>query len=186
MKNIILLAIVLLFSSQIIYGKDGDDIKNIKKMFNEIEQKANSSYLGYSRFQMVDNSNSTEGGMIIAYVLKKKFKKISVKYLGEMGKNDTDFYLKDNKIFFVYDVRTNYNAPVYLTKLEAKKQGIEAFNPKKSKKDENRFYFKDNKLIKWLNSDKKEVDVNSKESLTKSSDLQKEIKRVINLIKEEI
>ena len=144
------LLLVLLFSSQVIYSKDGENIKNIRKMFNEINQRANSSFLEYSRFQMNDNSNSTEGGMIIAFVLKKKFKKISVKYLGEMGKYDADFYFKDNKVFFVYSVRTNYNAPMYLTKSEAKKQGIEAFDPVKSTKDENRLYFKDDKLIKWL------------------------------------
>jgi len=188
MKNIIILLIVLLFSSQVIYAKDGEnkDIKNIKKMFSEINRKSNSSYLEYSRFQMLDNNNSTEGGMIVAFVLKKKFKKISVKYLGEMGKYDADFYLKDNKVFFVYSVRTNYNAPMYLTKSEAKKQGIEAFDPKKSTKDENRLYFKDDKLIKWLDNKKEELDVKSKKSLNKSKEIHKEIKRIITLIKKEI
>jgi len=188
MKKMIILLIVLLFSSQVIYSSDGENenIKNIKKMFAEINRKSNSSYLEYSRFQMVDNKNSTEGGMIVAFVLKKKFKKISVKYLGEMGKYDADFYLKDNKIFFVYTIRTTYNAPMYLTKKQAKKQGIDAFDPKKSTKEENRFYFKDSKLIKWLDDKKQEVDVKSKRSLEKSIELNKEIKRIISLIKKEI
>lgn len=186
MKNIITLILVLLFLSQVIYAKDGEDIKNIKKMFNEINQKANSSYLEYSRFQMNDNSKSTEGGMIIAFVLKKKFKKISVKYLSETGKYDADFYFKNNKVFFIYTVRTNYNVPIYLDKAEAKKDGVEAFDPEKSTKEENRFYFKDDKLIRWIDKNKDKVNVSSKKALSKSVELLKEVKRIISLIKKEI
>jgi len=185
MKKIIFSVVILLLTTQFLYGEN-KDIENIRKWFKEINQKANSPYLGYSRFQMADNGASTEGGLIIAHVSKKKFKKITVEHLGEMGKKNTDYYFKDGKLFFVYSIMTVYNAPVYLTKLEANKQKVEFFDPKKSKKTTERIYLKDGKLIRWLDSQNKKLNTKSKDAKDRIKEINNEVKRIISLIKKEI
>ncbi len=185
MKRFIFYAAILLFTTQMLYGEN-KDIKNIRKWFKEINQKSNPNEINYPMLVINDDQYSTEGGRITVFLSKKKFKKISAVYLGETNKYQVDFYFKDGKVFFIYQVRTIYNAPIYITKPEAEKQGIEAFNPEKSKVQATRYYYKDGKLIRFINEKNKKINVDDKSVKEKSKAVKEELKRILAIIKKEI
>ncbi|MBN2089799.1 hypothetical protein JW964_09300 [candidate division KSB1 bacterium] len=73
------------------------------------------------------------------------------------GRQHHEYYFKNNKLFFVYKEIQAYNAPFWMTDEIFKQQGNELYDPQKTKIFENRFYFHENKLIRWLNPEKKQV-----------------------------
>ena len=81
----------------------------------------------------------------------------------ESGKVIGEYYYKDEKLFFTFYTTHHYNVPSYLTPQRAKEIGIDAFDPKKTTVTEERYYFKNGKLIRWLGETKKEVDPTSQE-----------------------
>jgi hypothetical protein len=73
------------------------------------------------------------------------------------GRQHHEYYFKNNKLFFVYKEVQEYNAPFWMTAEVFKEQGNELYDPKKTKIFENRYYFHEDKLIRWLNPEKKQV-----------------------------
>ena len=182
----LLIFIMILISTQS-YGKKDKRVEIIRKWFKDTNYKAENTKV-FPVFKMNDSTKSTEGGTITAYISKKQFKKIKVEYLFETGKYNAEFYFHDNILFFVYTKRTYYNAPIYLTKVDAEgeAQGVEAFDPKKSSFQENRYYFNNKKLIRWIDKKRKQIDPNSKVAKDKEVDIKKELKEYITKIKKEL
>jgi hypothetical protein len=81
----------------------------------------------------------------------------------ESGKEIGEYYYKDEKLIFSLYTTHRYNVPSYLTPQRAKEIGIDAFDPKKTTISEDRYYYKNGKLIRWLGETKKEVDPASQE-----------------------
>ena len=181
LKKIIILA--LLMSSLYIFGEN-KDIEAIRKEFKEINSKAKPVLLDYTMIVTLIDKDSEKPAKVIAYLDNKKFKKISVEYMGETVKVNTDYYFKDGKLFFVYTVNTEYNASIYMDKKQAEKLGIEAFDPKKSKITTQRFYLKNGKLIRWLDKNKKKLDVNSKKASEKLKEILQESERIKKEVKD--
>lgn len=73
------------------------------------------------------------------------------------------YYHKDGKLFFVFCDNVQYNAPASMTREMAEEQGTEAFDRKKSIVTEDRYYFENNRMIRWVNKNKKQVDPNTQE-----------------------
>ena len=107
---------------------------------------------------------STEGADATAYHDGKgNVRLIRAELFFESGKEIGEYYYKDGWLIFSFYTTHRYNAPSYFTRERAKEIGIDAFDPKKTKVSEDRYYFKGGKLIRWLGENKNEVDAKSNE-----------------------
>ncbi len=88
---------------------------------------------------------SSEGGELTGYFEKDSIRKIVAIYAGEMGKSITEYYFKNNKLFFVFITDSLYDKPFYMT-------GYKVNNV-----EENRYYFFNDTLIKWLGKSNKPI-----------------------------
>jgi len=145
----------------------GDDILTIKKWFQEI----NSSIPTYTKIVSEDinvhkdinpDNYSFEGAsvyqMAIAnlerYYQNDGLKKAIVKFDGPQGQLVSEYYFQDNSLFFVFKTRVSYSKPKW----------SEDFKESDKTVTEDRFYFKDGKLIRWLVPNKEMVDLTSGEA----------------------
>jgi hypothetical protein len=117
---------------------------------------------------------SAEGGKIKAYYDDTILRKAIVSYFGETGQKIVDYYFWDNEIFFIFVEDYNYNSPVYVAE-DLPKEGIEAYDKKKTEGTQNRYYFTKNKLIRWIGPDKKNIDNKSPAFLKKQEELLKDV-----------
>ncbi len=98
---------------------------------------------------------STEGGEAVSYRDKDNtLRLLALWRYGETGKQYDEYYFNNDSLLFIYSARHHYNAPFYLDDETAKEMGAEAFDPQKTRVKENRYYFHDNHLIRWLDDDK--------------------------------
>lgn len=94
---------------------------------------------------------STEGGELTAYFDGATIVKIAATNNGETNSYFEEFYYRDGKLIFVFRKQEIYNEP--MTKVARTK--------------ENRFYFNNDQLIRWINENGKQVAAgNSKYSET--------------------
>lgn len=84
---------------------------------------------------------STEGGELTAYFDGPQIVKIATTNNGETNSFFEEFYYSDEKLIFVYRKQEIYDEPM----------------SKVVKTKENRFYFGDGKLIRWVNEKGKQV-----------------------------
>lgn len=80
---------------------------------------------------------STEGGELVAYFDGATVVKAVANHLGETGRSLEEFYYRGGKLIFVFSRRETYDAPM---------------SGKVSKTEEERFYFADGRLIRWLDN----------------------------------
>lgn len=89
---------------------------------------------------------STEGGIRKYYYKGNALKKIIEEHYGEGGKLYRELYIKNNRIYFIYSMYTIYNSHILSPK----------FNEKKSKIEEERYYFnKQGVLIRYIDENNK-------------------------------
>lgn len=84
---------------------------------------------------------SAEGGEVTGYFSGKSLRKLAGAFYGETGRSREEYYFWDDRLFFVLRVQWRYDKP---------------FGKVVSKKEE-RFYFADDALIRWLDPQKKEA-----------------------------
>lgn len=108
-----------------------------------------------SRYEAVDKSlssckqvkrnlpgESAEGGELTAYFSDHALRKLAAKFYGETGQALEEYYFWDSRLFFVLRVESRYDKPL---------------SGKVKNKSEERFYFADDALIRWLDPRKKEI-----------------------------
>ena len=78
---------------------------------------------------------SAEGGELTAYFLGSSLLKVVGKFYGETGQAREEYYFWDDRLFFVLRVESRYDEPL---------------SGKVTSKSEQRFYFADEALIRWL------------------------------------
>ncbi len=103
---------------------------------------------------------SVEGGEATLYRNPQgEVELIKAKLFGEMGRQTHELYLKNRRLIFVYSREEHYNVPFYIDQ-PAEDGSYEAFDPKKSNFTEVRYYFDQQKLVRWLDADGKAVATN--------------------------
>lgn len=138
-----LFVIVCFFVAAAALGADDpsveEKIRSIRAQYGEIE-----SQLKECRQVKRDlPDESAEGGELTAYFKDASPRKLSARFFGEIGRTLEEYYFaKDNKLMFVLRVEIHYTKPM---------SGVT------KNKTEQRFYFADGKLIRWLNPDNKDV-----------------------------
>ncbi|HRD57429.1 MAG TPA: hypothetical protein PK504_05240 [Ferruginibacter sp.] len=121
-------------------------LKTIKENFKRI-----NSVKEWTKIDSLDLNQSTEGGLIRIYYLHNRPQKFFVHEFGETYQLQTEYYLLNNELSFVYEKTLRYNRPIYYDSA-AMKEGndSEAFDINRSHVKELRSYFLQNKLIKQL------------------------------------
>ena len=106
-----------------------------------------------------DLEESTDGGIVKYYSQNGIVKKIIVEHYGESWNGLTEYYIKNGKVYFIFDKTEKYNVPYYVNADWYKRENVkvgEVFDNKKSKISEKRYYFDENmKLIRYVGENKK-------------------------------
>lgn len=89
---------------------------------------------------------STEGGELVAYFEGRAVVKMVATYYGETGRTVEEFYYRDAKLIFAFRKVLNYDRPL---------------SGKVVSTSEERFYFNNDQLIRWIDQDKKQVEANN-------------------------
>ena len=108
MKNILLL--LFLAMGTLSFAKSTSQI--VEQIIKD--HHATNNYKNYEVTTADDNDKSSEGGVIEYYSRNGELKKIVTKYYGEGGKSITEYYVKNNNVYFVYNANYHYNAPLYV------------------------------------------------------------------------
>ena len=109
---------------------------------------------------------SAEGGELTAYLKDSSVRKLSAKFLGETGKALMEYYFWDDQLIFVLRVESHYTKPM---------SGVV------KTKTEERFYFADGSLIRWLDAQKKDVTASAEKS-ARERDLLADAKKYAALV----
>lgn len=163
MKNLLLLVFVLLsilsiyaqdnVSNKLTESEENEIVIDIRKKFTEIENNCKTSYKRTSKDL---NDYSTEGGSVSVFSDKDQIRKAKTIFYGETGKAITEYYFWDNKVFFIFRQNYRYNSSIYIT--EDTEEGFEAYDENKTKIYEDRYYFLNETLVRWIDENKEKID----------------------------
>lgn len=136
-----------------------DPVETIRQHYANI----NKNVPLYRRVKKNLSGFSGEGGELVAYFHGPSVMKMVATFFGETGKAVEEYYFWNGQLIFVFSIESRYDRPL---------------SGKVVKKAENRYYFKDDKLIKWLGEEGKEVASDSTEYAGKQSDYLKTAKQL--------
>jgi hypothetical protein len=129
----------------------GDPIETIREQYATI----NKSAAGYKKAKKELSGFSLEGGELVAYFDGPKIMKIVASHFGEGGKVVEEYYYWDDQLIFIYRKDSAYDKPG---------------SGKVVHTSENRFYFSGDRLIRWVDENKKQVASGSSEYLEKEKE----------------
>ncbi len=112
---------------------------------------------------------SPEGGEAIVRERVGAVVKISAVQAFETGRTTTDFYLDAGRLYFVFDRRESYVAP------------LDGDGPANNEKTEDRYYFDGDRLVRWVDTKGVKRDVASRDATDRATaqrDLLREIAAV--------
>ncbi|HMH44046.1 MAG TPA: hypothetical protein VK557_11225 [Pyrinomonadaceae bacterium] len=159
-NSVAMLVAVLLFNSlfvQLTRAQATDPIETIRQHYAAI----NKNVTLYRRVKKDLSGYSAEGGELIAYFHGPTIMKIAATFFGETGKTMEEYYYWDGKLIFVFRREAHYDKPL---------------SGKVVSTIENRLYFKDDKMIRWIDENGKEVAAGSTEFAEKEKDYLKSSK----------
>lgn len=148
MKKILVLFTMSIILFQTYAQKtETEKITEIRAWYKEIVSELDS----YEKEMIEDSEQSAEGGMIYYYLNGDAIKMIKAEYYGESGNVKFSYYFRKGKLFFMFRERKSYDVPIYVD--ESGKGTME----------EDRFYFYDDVMIRWLDKEKNKVNISSEE-----------------------
>jgi hypothetical protein len=100
----------------------------------------NSGLVSFKKIKKDDMGQTTEGGIVIGYFSGHQIKKISTIYYGETGKVSKEYYFYNKELIFYYSFEKHYQNPIYAA------HGKNIISDKRYV----RYYFNNNRLIKYL------------------------------------
>jgi hypothetical protein len=110
---------------------------------------------------------SSEGGYLELFYDKTNLREAVLIAYGETGMSTSEYYFKNSQLIFIYIKDEYYDESIY----DNNKR------PKIKKEEENRFYFFNDKLIRWL--DKNDKIVNPEKYPKKGEKLIHEVKSLL-------
>jgi len=128
-----------------------DEIETIRQHFADI----NKNVPLYRRVKKNLSGFSAEGGELVAYFHGPSVMKMVATFYGETGKAIEEYYYWNGRLIFVFRSDNRYDKPL---------------SGKVTRKTEHRLYFKNDKLIKWLGEDGREVAADAAEYAPKEAD----------------
>lgn len=114
-----------------------EELSPIRKNFKRI-----NSIQKWTKIKTYDTDDSAEGGYINYYYLDGKLEKILVRKFGESSQYLAEYYFLNNKLSFLFEKRIVYNVPFTW----------EEYDEKLDKIEEDRYYFKNNRLLHLISN----------------------------------
>jgi len=143
------LCFILAFNIWILTYQENEVLKNIRSKYSEINANLNM----YKRIKKDIIDGMGEGGNIVGYLYKDSVKLVIETNYWESGKERTEYYYDKGAPIFVYNLKYHYKRPIYDS----------AFNSNEYVLEEERYYFNNKKMIKWIDNKKNNiVSTNSK------------------------
>lgn len=115
-------------------------LENIRSKYQQI----NANLHTYKQIETDPEWKSTEGGAITGYFLKDSIMLIVEDVFGEMARARTEIYFDKGAPIFIFSRDYSYSVPMYDS----------SFNDTKIKVKEDRAYFYNNKMIRWIDNQK--------------------------------
>jgi hypothetical protein len=140
-------------------AQTGDPIQTIRQHYTQI----NSNVRLYTKVKKELAGFSAEGGQLMAYSHGPTIMKMVATFYGEGGRSTEEYYYWDGKLIFVFRTESRYDKPL---------------SGKVVKKIENRFYFNDDKLIRWIDENSKQVASDTNEYKEKQNEYLKSSKQL--------
>ena len=137
-----------------------DAIESIRQHYANINQKV----ARYRRVKKSLSGYSAEGGELLAYFHGPTVMKMVATFFGETGRAVEEYYFWNGQLIFVLNTDNRYDKPF----------------GKVVRKIENRFYFKEDKMIRWIGENGKEVATDSAEFAGKQADYLKMSKQFVD------
>jgi hypothetical protein len=153
MKTVALVTLLLFISVfvQTTGAQSTDPIETIRQHYAAI----NKNVTLYRRARKTLPGYSEEGGQLIAYFNGPTIMKIAATFFGETGRSTEEYYYWDGKLIFVFRREARYDKPLSGTIVATK---------------ESRLYFKDDKMIRWIDENGKDVAAGSTEFAEKEKE----------------
>lgn len=136
---------ILVFSLFNIGNQEDPIIKSIMQKYAE----TNAHISLYKQITKNKDDGIGEGGDVVSYLHGDSVKLIIETDYWETGKVSSAYYYDNNEIIFVYSIVYRYKVPIYDT----------SFNMNDNVLEENRFYFNNRKMIRWIDEKKKNIAV---------------------------
>lgn len=131
-----------------------NQIQSIREHFKYVNDNISSMRIEKSK----TFDESTDGAEITKYFNEERCVKIRLEYFGETGKLFREYYVSNDELLFVFDQEYNYNMPYYMDSVRAAQSGFDQwFDPSKTNLLESRFYFDNDKMIRWINPSGKHI-----------------------------
>lgn len=123
--------------------------ENIDMQVKEIKAECEKINKDTAKFKTEEKDifgHSTEGGQLLNFYDEKELRKAILTLYGETGKSSTEYYFLNGEIICISQTIVKYKAAIYMGKVEIKSR------------EENKFYFKKQKLIRWIGNKSEIVD----------------------------
>ena len=147
----LIMAILVLAAFAPASAQTEDPIASIRQHYSQINRNA----ARYRKVKKDLSGFSEEGGTLVAYFDGPNIMKIAANFYGEGGKSYEEYYYWISKLIFVLRKESTYSRPL---------------SGKIVKTTENRFYFKDDHLIRWIDENAKQVASDTGEYAEKQKD----------------
>jgi hypothetical protein len=134
-----------------ISSQAGDSIQTIRDRYATI----NKGTATHKSVKKKLSGFSAGGGDLTAYFDGPKIMKIVASHLGESGKAVEEYYYWDDRLIFIYRKDSIYDSPS---------------SGKVARTQENRFYFDNDRLIRWIDGNAKQVESSNSEYQEKEKD----------------
>jgi hypothetical protein len=125
-------------------AKTAAAVQSIRRQYAAINKRAGR----YKQVTKKLSGFSLEGGELIAYLDGPAVVKIVANHYGEGGRTREEYYFASGKLIFAFQKESRYDRPL---------------SGKVVRTIENRFYFENDRLIRWLGEDGKPVGSGSSE-----------------------
>jgi hypothetical protein len=139
----------------IVQGQDSIDL--IRRQYAAINQRASK----YRRVRKELAGFSLEGGELTAYFDGPAIVKIVATHYGEMGRTQEEYYFERGKLIFAFAKVFHYARPM---------------SGKVVRTTEDRYYFRSDRLIRWVDENGKQVDVENEESQSRQKGILESVK----------
>jgi hypothetical protein len=178
-KQVFLLA--LFFTTSILSYPQNNMEKNLKPIrenFTKINTK--KDWTKIDSLSLIDGDSNT-----ILFYSKKGLEKLIHTNFGESGKIIIEYYLLNGKLSFVLEQLHHYNMPYVVDSIVKVDNPTieEIYDPKKTKIEEDRSYFINEKLIHQINNEDCGSPFAKSYLITEEKRLKTEYKRILKLAK---
>ena len=167
-KVLILLRIILLNGSYYNHQRIFQAIEDTTKVIENIKEQYKTVSANQKKYLLLEKDlmdESTEGGFVAAFKDVQSFRKLIATFYGDTGKITTEYYFNNKELFFAYSREYHYN------------KSIDQPGSKVASIAENRYYFSNKKMIRWLNG-KTTKSPNSADYKDEATNLLSESKRL--------